>query len=244
MSCTVVRATTTLLASVRISSHRGVLALLTPHVTGKDTSGQRLTYLLRPNVTRPNRLAMSALDTPPVTDLSDLSELSAHEFDTESEPISDRDFSDAEGPVARGPARGLGAIVELSDGSAPPSPAVGARYAGPSVPSMAALDDGWSVIGGSDVEGDMSAPEEHLERGVAALDLSDADGDVDRTFTVDLRRRQGPEALRSRLLDRQRRAASSPSRSPARRTPRRARRGAEPVREAFGRKSFYDYLYS
>ncbi len=179
---------------------------------------------------------MSALDTPPVTDVSDLSELSAHEFDTESEPTSD----------AEGPARGLGAIVELSDGSAPASPTVGARYAGSSVPSMAALDDGWSVIGGSDVEGDMSAPdgdEERLERGVAALDLSDADGDADRTFSADWRRRQGPEGLRPRLLDRQRRAASSPSRSPARRTPRRARRGAEPVREAFGRKSFYDYLY-
>ncbi|KAI0630247.1 hypothetical protein C8Q77DRAFT_1219840 [Trametes polyzona] len=215
----------------------------------KDTSGQRLTYLLRPNVTRPNRTAAPLLDTPPVTDLS---ELSGHEFDTESELVSDRDLSDAEGPARTRPAHGLGAITELaSDASAPPSPALGATsaYAGSSVPSMAPLDDGWSVISGSDAEGDLSAPEgeeDRLEHGVAALSLSDADdADADRTFVVDVRRRQGADALRSRLLERQRRSASSPSRSPARRVPRRGRR-AEPVRAdtGFGRKSFYDYLFA
>ncbi|KAI0374142.1 hypothetical protein BV20DRAFT_962128 [Pilatotrama ljubarskyi] len=215
----------------------------------KDTSGQRLTYLLRPNVTRPSRHAVPVLDTPPVTDLSEFSELSSHEFDSESELISDRDMSDSEGPPVRTPARALGAIVEVSsDASAPSSPMVGARYAGSSVPSMATLDDGWSVLGGSDAEGDLSAPEgedEVLESGVAALSLSDAEMDVDRTLVADVRRRQGPEGLRSRLLDRQRRAASSPSRSPARRAPRRGRQRGEPATtEGLGRKSFYDYLFS
>ena len=56
--------------------------------SGKDIAGFRLTYLLRPNVTRPDYRAPTTLDTPPVTDidysshlesdidlLSDLSEL-------------------------------------------------------------------------------------------------------------------------------------------------------------------------
>ncbi|KAI9060297.1 hypothetical protein FKP32DRAFT_1633323 [Trametes sanguinea] len=214
----------------------------------KDVSGQRLTYLLRPNVTRPSRYAVPVLDTPPVTDLSEMSELSAHEFDTESELVSDRELSDIEGvPPPRG-ARALGAIVEVgSDASAPASPAlVAVRYAGSSVSSIAPLDDGWSVISGSDAEGDMSAPEDGLEGGVAALSLSDAEMDVDRTFVAEVVRRQGTEALRSRLIERQRRSASSPSRSPARRTPRRGRARQEPVRtaDALGRKSFYDYLYA
>ncbi|KAI0355582.1 hypothetical protein OH77DRAFT_1424522 [Trametes cingulata] len=215
----------------------------------KDTSGQRLTYLLRPNVTRPSRHAAPVLDTPPVTDLSEFSELSGHEFDSESDLVSDRDMSDAEGPAGRVVARGLGAIVEVSsDASAPSSPMVSAVYAGSSVPSMATFDDGWSVLGGSDAEGDLSAPEgeeETLESGVASLSLSDAEMDVDRTLVADVRRRQGPEGLRSRLLDRQRRAASSPSRSPARRAPRRGRQRGEPApAEGLGRKSFYDYLFS
>ncbi|KAI0329710.1 hypothetical protein GY45DRAFT_1252279 [Cubamyces sp. BRFM 1775] len=215
----------------------------------KDVSGQRLTYLLRPNVTRPNRLASPILDTPPVTDMS---ELSGHEFDTESDFVSDRDLSDAEGALPRpGALRPLGAIVEGdSDASLPASPMVGAVYARPSIPPMASLDsDGWSVIGGSDAEGDLSAPEgedgAEIESGVAALSLNDAEMDVDRTLVTDVRRRQGPEGLRSRLLDRQRRSASSPSRSPARRTPRRGRQRGEPVRmDGVERKSFYDYLFA
>ncbi|KAI8972258.1 hypothetical protein BD414DRAFT_500706 [Trametes punicea] len=215
----------------------------------KDASGQRLTYLLRPNVTRPSRHAAPVIDTPPVTDLS---ELSGHEVDTESEFLSDRDLSDAEGPAPTrigAAARGLGAIVEVgSDASASASPLVGAVYAGSSVSPMAPLDDGWSVVGGSDAEGDLSALESEevgLEGDVQALSLSDAEVDADRTFVADARRRSGPEALRSRLLDRQRRSASSPSPSPARRAPRRPRQRAAPVHAgSLQRKSFYDYLFA
>ena len=79
-------------------------------LAGKDTSAQRLTYLLRPNVTRPTHHAVPTLDTPPVTDLS---ELSATDFDTESELVSDRDASDVEGPSPSASGPGLTAIVEV-----------------------------------------------------------------------------------------------------------------------------------
>ncbi|EJF65508.1 hypothetical protein DICSQDRAFT_144145 [Dichomitus squalens LYAD-421 SS1] len=209
----------------------------------KDTSGQRLTYLLRPNVTRPTRYAAPTLDTPPVTDLS---ELSATDLDTESEIVSDRgDLSDAEGPSAPAPSHALSAIVEGSDASAPASPRL------VPVPSAALDSDGWSVVGESDAEaeGDMSAPEPEgdLVGSVASLSVSDAEGgiDLERTPLAD-RRRQGPDVLRSRLLERQRRSASSPSRSPARRAPPRAKQRMNPaVRlQLTGRRSFYDYLFA
>ena len=67
---------------------------------GKDTSDQRLTYILRPNVTRPDFIAAGALDTPPITDES---EMSAFEYASESDFISDRSDaepdSDAEGDL-------------------------------------------------------------------------------------------------------------------------------------------------
>ncbi|KAI0705074.1 hypothetical protein C8T65DRAFT_653130 [Cerioporus squamosus] len=213
----------------------------------KDTSGQRLTYLLRPNVTRPTHAAPT-LDTPPVTDLS---ELSATDFDTESELVSDRDASDIEGPNP--PAR-MTSIVEVSsDASAPSSPAMGAAYVTRAVPPASASgreSDGWSVLGESDidVDGDLSAPEDDLASSVASLSLGDAGGDVERTpVAMGMRRRQGPDALRSRLLERQRRSASSPSPSPARRAPPRPRQRAEhaSVRPQLnGRRSFYDYLFA
>ncbi|TFK90035.1 hypothetical protein K466DRAFT_485508 [Polyporus arcularius HHB13444] len=214
----------------------------------KDTSGQRLTYLLRPNVTRPTHSVVPTLDTPPVTDLS---ELSATDFDTESELVSDRDLSDVEGP---NPNARMTAIVEAaSDASAPSSPAMGAVYVTRAIPPASASgleSDAWSVLGESDVdvEGDLSASEDDLAGSVASLSLSDAGGDIERTpVAIGARRRQGPDALRSRLLERQRRSASSPSPSPSRRAPTRPRQRAEhaSVRpQVNGRRSFYDYLFA
>ena len=213
---------------------------------GKETSGQRLTYLLRPNVTRPTYNAVPTLDTPPVTDLS---ELSANDFDTESELVSDRDASDIEGPQPQSQPSGLTAIVEVgSDASAPASPRTGPVYVAAAIPPASGFDsDAWSVLGESDIEGDLSAPEGDLVSSVASLSLSDAEINTERTPMAAVRRRQGPDALRSRLLERQRRSASSPSRSPARRTPHRPRPRAEPApaRAQGGvRKSFYDYLFA
>ncbi len=185
--------------------------------------------------------------------MTDLSELSATDLDTsESELTSD---AEALSPVSPSAAAALTAIAETaSDASAPPSPALApvnasAVYAsrGPQI-SMAALDsDGWSVIGESDAEGDgdMSAPEGDLAASVESLSLSDADGrphvGLERTPLAD-RRRQGPDVLRSRLLERQRRSASSPSRSPARRAPPRARHAVRV--QVVVRQSFYDYLFA
>ncbi len=219
-----------------------------PHVVdvslGKDTSGQRLTYLLRPNVTRPTRDLVPSLDTPPATDLS---ELSANDIDTESELVSDRDASDVEGSQPQSHAAGLTSIAEVgSDASAPASPLVGAIYVTASVPPSSGLDsDTWSILGESDIEGDLSAPEGDLAGSVASLSLSDAsEFDAERTPLTAVRRRQGPDAIRSRFLERQRRSASSPSRSPARRTPHRPRTRADPVRSYLnGRRSFYDYVF-
>ncbi|KAI0779375.1 hypothetical protein C8Q74DRAFT_1258697 [Fomes fomentarius] len=210
----------------------------------KNASGQRLTYLLRPNVTRPTHDIVPSLDTPPATDLS---ELSANDFDTESELVSDRDASDVEGSQPQSHAAGLTSIAEVgSDASAPASPLVGAIYVTAAVPPSSGLDsDTWSILGESDIEGDLSAPEGDLAGSVASLSLSDAEFDAERSPLAAARRRQGPDAIRSRFLERQRRSASSPSRSPARRTPHRPRTRVDPVpvRSYNGRRSFYDYVF-
>ena len=50
------------------------------NISGKEISGQRFTYLLRPNVVYPDHHAPSGLDTPPMTDVDYSSQL-----DTESD---------------------------------------------------------------------------------------------------------------------------------------------------------------
>ncbi|KIY74367.1 hypothetical protein CYLTODRAFT_484683 [Cylindrobasidium torrendii FP15055 ss-10] len=114
----------------------------------KEVNGERLTYLLRPNVTRPNLAAPSTLATPPATDID-----SSSHFDSE-EPISD--FTDIE-------------LSDVDEGviSLPDSPVVEAVK-----PSVLAADDtsAWSVSGGeSDLDADMS----ELEPAMGALAISD-----------------------------------------------------------------------
>ncbi|KAJ7072378.1 hypothetical protein C8F01DRAFT_1243428 [Mycena amicta] len=62
----------------------------------KEVSGERLTYLLRPNVTMPEFWANAGLDTPPATDV-DISS----QHDSESEFSSDRDGRSEVGDVER-----------------------------------------------------------------------------------------------------------------------------------------------
>ncbi|KZT66388.1 hypothetical protein DAEQUDRAFT_457908 [Daedalea quercina L-15889] len=190
----------------------------------KDTSGQRLTYLLRPNVTRPSHGAPTGLETPPATDL----ESSVHsDFDSSaSDAFSDRRSesgaeSDVE-PVARPAARALSAIAESAPGS--PAPA-----AAPLVPLS---DDEWSVVG-DEADAEDSEPESALATRVGSLALGDAEATP--------RTRQA--SFRTHVWERQRRSASSPSRSPARRPARMYR--VEPPRPApASRRSFYEYLFS
>ncbi|KAH9839308.1 uncharacterized protein C8Q71DRAFT_795589 [Rhodofomes roseus] len=191
----------------------------------KDTSGQRLTYLLRPNVTRPTHGVPNGLDTPPATDL----ESSVHsDFDagSASDAFSDRRSdsgldSDVE-LVSRPADRALSAIAE----SAPGTPA---RAPAPLPPQS---EDEWSVIG-DDADAEDSEAEGELAARVGELALRDAEASP--------RMRQA--SFRTHVWERQRRSASSPSRSPARRPARMYR--VEPPRPAApSRRSFSDYLFS
>ncbi|KAI0690107.1 hypothetical protein BC835DRAFT_1366041 [Cytidiella melzeri] len=201
----------------------------------KDVSGRRLTHILRPNITRPAFEAPQGLNTPPVTDLE------SSTFDTESDfTISDRDslLSDAE----------IDSDVELGPGMPPPRsfPLADIPESSPGSPALRgsdplpALGDSWSVV----KEGDADADVEHdLAQSVASLDLED-----DTTPRAARQQRQGP--LRSHLWERQRRAASSPSRSPARkgRIPPRPRQlvvqKLKPNSKDAGPRLFYEYLFA
>ena len=59
---------------------------------GKDVDGERLTYLLRPNVFRPDAAGAFSLETPPVTDIDYSSQLS--ESDLVSSDAGDSDVED------------------------------------------------------------------------------------------------------------------------------------------------------
>lgn len=200
-------------ASVRCLRFRLVRPYPDACQTGKGTSDERLTYLLRPNATRPSKHMALGLETPPFTDL----ESSTFEYTSESDFPSDREFletaSDTDGPTRHSThADGLSTIAEIM--SVPATPNV------VPIPSLAQdLDDSWSVLSDdvlADGEMDDSADEvEHVpERHPSHLLL-----DSDNTPRGGSRLRNA--ALRAQVWDRQRRSASSPSRSPARRVPSR-----------------------
>lgn len=188
----------------------------------KEVQSRRLTYLLRPNVTRPDFRARSTLDTPPVTDL----DYTSHEYESDliSEPPSDADVeSDAGAATA---AAGLMAIQE--------SPALEPVALQPIEPEY---DDAWSVTGDTDAEGDESGNEHDLAQSVDSLSPRDPNSTPRAVATT-----RHHSSLRPRAWD-QRRAASSPSRSPSRRPLRRVHPRIDPPKMAHP-KSFYDYLYA
>jgi hypothetical protein len=190
---------------------------------GKEVQSRRLTYLLRPNVTRPDFRARSTLDSPPVTDL----DYTSHEYESDliSEPPSDGDVeSDADSATAE--AIGLTAIQE--------SPAVEPVALQPIVPEY---DDAWSVVGDTDAEGDESGNEHDLAQSVDSLSLRDPNSTPRAVATT-----RHHSNLRPRAWD-HRRSASSPSRSPSRRPLRRVHPRIDPPKPAHP-KSFYDYLYA
>ncbi|KAJ3505798.1 hypothetical protein NLJ89_g7227 [Agrocybe chaxingu] len=96
----------------------------------KGTDENRLTYLLRPNVTRPDRRMQADLDTPPITDL-DYS--SNPDTDIDSDFISERELgSDVEADHNKTTSNTLVAIVE--------SP-------GPNSPALQPVqEDAWSLV--------------------------------------------------------------------------------------------------
>jgi hypothetical protein len=174
---------------------------------------------------RPDHNAKSLLETPPVTDLS------AHEFDTESDFVSER--SDAMSELGDLHADHLSLISERSRASSP------ARSLS-AVPRGQLTEDEWSVIGETDGEADGS---EHGDAGLAdsvqSLSLRD-DMDSAQRPALALRQRA---TFRTGWDNRQGRSGSSPSRSPARRGAKRMHRRIEDPKGR-GSRSFYDYLFA
>ncbi|KAJ8077166.1 hypothetical protein PM082_001594 [Marasmius tenuissimus] len=179
---------------------------------GKDVSDKRLTYLLRPNVTRPDHHATIGIDTPPATDI----DTSSH-FSSDSDFLSDRDtHSDlAESDVElEHPRNHLKTIPERSTTSSP--------LASPTLTE----DEKWSVVGGSDVDGDESEHDGGLVESIVSLSIQEEEEDPDKTIEAIPTPAMASMYPRSRLRDRQHlRSTSSPSRSPARRAARRPQSG-------------------
>ncbi|TFK44259.1 hypothetical protein BDQ12DRAFT_640731 [Crucibulum laeve] len=220
----------------------------------KGDLDKRLTYLLRPNVTRPDHHAPATLNTPPVTDI----DYSSHpESDIDSDFISDRELergidSDAEGPP-------LSAIAE----SLPASPF------SDSVPLGEENEDAWSMVEGdsdADIEADESGSELGIEPAVAGLSLTEKqplplsgsplkgveDQDGDRTLGPDdvilSLSTATPLTSTNHRVRGVARSASSPSRSPARTRASRRRAGKRLAGRGVvvgigGRGSFYEYLF-
>jgi hypothetical protein len=196
----------------------GLASVSSKRCIGKEVSGQRLTYLLRPNVNYPEFHATTSLDTPPATDV-DLSS----QLDTDSEFASERDTrSDAGDSVADSVSEHMSTIEEDCVSS-------------PHLPSLRhpPTDDEWSMAGDIDTDGG-----DEFGMGQSISSLS---GDPDET--VVLERRLAQLSLRSRAWDHaQGRSTSSPSRSPVG-LPRRAVPVAPSATPSNPPKSFYDYLY-
>ena len=172
-------------------------------------SGQRLTYLLRPNVTRPDFHATASLETPPVTDIDYSSQI-----DSESDVIDSRSEageSDAELEVPD-----PGSLSPISENLVPSS-----SHAPHSAVLEPMDDEAWSIFWDTDAEGDESGSEASL---AASIDSLSFQGDPDRTFCPDLHTRQTFIHPRSW----HHRRGRSPSHSPARRPSRQVHLHPDP----------------
>ncbi|KAH9484991.1 hypothetical protein JR316_0001895 [Psilocybe cubensis] len=220
----------------------------------KGTGDNRMTYLLRPNVTRPDRRAPASLETPPVTDI-DYS--SNPDTDIDSDFISDRDVESDMELDSRPRAHHLTAIDE--------SPASVTAQ----LPSLDE-EDSWSQVdedGESDFDGFDSTSEfgsasiEFLHPRLEALSINDCTRNQDLTHelpeqsidadkTVTEIDPQVSQAIDPSRYTRDRlpsgRSPSSPSRSPARsRIPRRRARGKKRIMTVGigSGRTFYEYLF-
>ncbi|TDL25937.1 hypothetical protein BD410DRAFT_813024 [Rickenella mellea] len=186
----------------------------------KEVSGRRLTYLLRPNVTRPDLSAKTALDTPPVTDL----DYSSHGLESEFETTQSE----------------RGALSDImSEPDSRPQSAL-SKYS-----DSEELQNGFNakvtqntlepVEDEDGVEGDEeSVVDVDLAQSIGSLSLDVPQRPVSLKITSD----------RQLHWDRRRslRSTSSPSRSPSSRPMRRIISVAKS--STMGPLSFYDYLYA
>ncbi|KAF8160661.1 hypothetical protein B0H34DRAFT_795549 [Crassisporium funariophilum] len=222
----------------------------------KGTSEHRLTYLLRPNVTRPDRRAPAALDTPPVTDLD-------YSSNPETDDNLDSDFiSEHE----------LESDMELDHVSHTHSTTNG--FPAPESPTLARIqEDTWSLVeeggetdadefeSGSEFDSGLGASIDALQPRLEALSLSSplpeqplaleeaasaqVDGDPDRTLT-EIQSHPLQSAASPRRRERMSaRSPSSLSRSPARTRPprRRVRASKRSIVGLQSGRSFYEYLF-
>jgi len=186
----------------------------------KDQSGTRFTHLLRPQgLTKPDALPtmVVAVQTPPATDL----DYSSHSVGSDSDFVSD--LASDLGDTVHVP-RPLSALSEMSGDNM--------VQAQPTHPAPRAIDSDWSLAGGSDIEGDLSANEDALLQSIESLSI------IDTTPWPPPRTRRRISAWARGHIDR---STSSPSRSPAR-LPKRQVKAEQRAR--LKTRSFYDYLYS
>ena len=219
---------------------------------GKGTNESRLTYLLRPNVTRPDRRTQAALVTPPVTDLDHSSN---PDTDIDSDFVSDRELESS---------------MELDRNAALPVIA--------ETPSLPAVqEDGWSLVAhgelsgfesdfevGSGIESSVDVLQPRLEK----LSLDSRVNSNAATHLITLQEHivseeqsqistnpgdilpsahpHPPQSSTRRGEWTPARSTSSPSRSPVRMRRRRRRPGSH-KRATIGlqdtKRSFYDYLF-
>jgi hypothetical protein len=215
---------------------------------GKGASDNRLTYLLRPNVTHPDRRAPATLDTPPVTDYSSNPDT---DDNLDSDFISERE---------------LESDIELDDDNKSALPTV-KEASLPVSPVLSVGEDAWSLVdkGTNDKSqvddfesgSEFESADSILHFGVEALSLVSPPPlsnplttqpeleDPERTLTGIRSHplRDNPSARRREWTSA--RSPSSPSRSPIRMRPRRRRfngkKGAVIGLQA--KRSFYEYIF-
>ncbi|PFH49779.1 hypothetical protein AMATHDRAFT_4632 [Amanita thiersii Skay4041] len=228
----------------------------------KEIAGFRLTYLLRPNVTRPDHQAPAMLDTPPITDV----DYSSH-LESEIDSLSLSDFSD----------RGVDSDVELSHGNKQQGVlTVIAENDGPSTeppeinPPVSNEGQGVNLTAtGNDLADNIETGSEvdYVAVRMPSLEVENSPPSeplVGRHYDVEvisssstpgrLRIRYGQITSRRQIWGR---SASSPSRSPARPGHRRRTKGTTTFARLYGApkstravlgttksQTLYDYLYT
>lgn len=194
---------------------------------GKEISGQRFTYLLRPNVLYPDHRAPGGIDTPPVTD-DDYS----YQLDAES----DRGSLDIDSDIDQHPNNTSRPLPSISEGRISTSPVL--------------ADEPWSPVEDADLELETDAS---LAAGLDRLSLL-PDNVSESTHIPSPQMGShfdGRPFLHRRIRShhrRQERSASSPSRSPARKSYYRDLRPLLHRSKDFSlpphHQTFYDYLFS
>lgn len=202
----------------------------------KDTPTHRLTYILRPNVTRPDPATRATLATPPPTDL-DFSSLSSHDSDLPSSSLSDVQSIDGASDVL--------SEADFASDSEPPAQTRRHRALPAPLSGVASDADADAETGFADADADAGGGgASDLERATEALSLANGN---------EMPRRATAYRTRAAVWDHHRRghSGSPPSRSPVRRKPPRRPLGRVVAtvpkkltnNDGDGRESFYDYLF-